>query len=1026
MERRLSAIFAADMVGYSRLMEADEVGTLQRQKAHRAEFIDPALEEFHGRIVKEMGDGILVEFPSVVDAVQCAVIIQQGMADREADVSDDLRIQYRIGINLGDIIIDGDDIFGDGVNVAARLEQLAEPGGVCISGTAYDHLKSKIEVGYETLGDVQVKNIKQAVRAYKILTDPDQVGETVGDRRIRFAITRRFAAIAAVLLIAIIVGGSWWWSLQPDFESVDPAKMALELPKEPSIAVLPFDFLGANKSDNEYLADGLSENITANLAKLPNISVIARNSSFTFKNKAVDVREVSRKFGVRYVLEGSLQKKGNNIRVTAQLIDAVAGKHLWAETYDRNVDDYFSIQDEITLSIIHNIYGEAATGFRSIEAGTSNIAAFVESIKGGQSQLAFTPKATKIARTHHEKALELDPKYARAMQGVSFSHYIDASLGYAADPVKSMQLAEKLANRAREIDPKLPRAVSTLAQIRISQKRGDEAQKLILRAVKLVPNDAGINFLVGWVFKFSGDAQKALPYFEKARRLTPVQHWVFLSDEVGALLDAEEYEKALKLVEPLKILSPKFFQPMNLLYETLANYKIGNTDKARALVAEAFELKPDLSIAAARRFNSRYIDQAIPEKAYAVFRELGIPDNPPLKLPDKPSIAVLPFLNLSGEEGQEYFSDGMTEDLITDLSQISGLFVIARNSVFTYKGKAVNVQQVGSELGVKYVLEGSVRKIGERVRINAQLIDTQTGGHLWASRYDRKLTDIFALQDEVILKIIEALTITLNPSEKERLGSSVKVNPEAYDAMLRGLEKYRRFTAETNLEARAYFKQAITIAPTLARAHAGLALTYAQESMQQWNNDPDASAQKALTIANHALELDSSIAQVQLVFGIANQNLKRIDETIAASRRSIELDPNYADGYVMLATSLNYGGKPNEGLAAIKSAMNLNPSKPFFYVWVEGQSYYLLGNYEKAALLFEQVAESNPEFSNAHKMLVVTYMELDRVSDAEWATDELLTTAPDFNLSTENARSPYKENAVRERYIESLRKAGLR
>jgi len=622
MKRRLSAIFAADMVGYSRLMEADEVGTIQRQKVHRAELINPKFEEFHGRIVKEMGDGILTEFPSVVEAVQCAVAVQREMSDREADVSEDRRIVYRIGINLGDIVIQGDDIFGDGVNVAARLEQLAEPGGICISGTAYDHLKSKVEVGYESLGDVRVKNIKQAVRAYRVLTDPDHVGETIGEKRLKFAISHRIAAIAAVLLIAIVAIGTWWQLQQPDTEPVD--------------------------------------------------------------------------------------------------------------------------------------------------------------------------------------ALNMD-----------------------------------------------------------------------------------------------------------------------------------------------------------------------------------------------------------------------------IGLPDKPTIAVLPFSNLSGEEDQEYFSDGMTEDLITDLSQISGLFVIARNSVFTYKDKAVNVQQVGSELGVKYVLEGSVRKIGDRVRINAQLIDTQTGGHLWASRYDRKLKDIFALQDEVITKIIEALTITLKPDEKERLSVSVQVVPEAYDVLLRGLEKLRRFSKETNLEAREYFEQAIGIDPTLARAHADLALTYLIETEQNWSSDSGHSIETALIIAEHALSLDESIAQVHFVLANIYYNLRRLDDAVAAAKYSIGLDPNYADGYTVLAIILNYYGKPNEGLASIKNAMNLSPSKPFFYVWVEGQSQYLLGDYERAALLFEQVAESNPEFSVAHKMLAATYIELGRIEDAEWAAIELLTIAPNFTLADENARIPYKERRVRERYIESLRKAGI-
>ncbi len=399
--------------------------------------------------------------------------------------------------------------------------------------------------------------------------------------------------------------------------------------------------------------------------------------------------------------------------------------------------------------------------------------------------------------------------------------------------------------------------------------------------------------------------------------------------------------------------------------------------------------------------------------------------SPSVELTEKLSIAVLPFDNMSGDPEQEYFSDGMTEDLITDLSQISDLFVIARNSVFTYKGRAVNIQQVGRELGVNYVLEGSIRKQGDRVRINAQLIDTQTGGHLWAKRYDRNLTDVFALQDEVVAKIVEALTITLKPDEKERLYASVQVNPKAYDALLRGLEKFRRFSDVTNREAREFFEEAIALDPNFARAHADLALTYFVETEQHWNDDPKKSISKALEIGEHALSLDNTIAQVYFVLASVYRNMKRIDDAITAANRAIELDPNYADGYTVSAINFNYAGRAEEGLIAIRQATRLNPSKPFFYVWTEGQSNYVLGNFEEAARLFEQVLESNPEFTLAHKMLAATYMELGKTEDAKWAVDELLTYAPDFTLAVELERTAYTGKEFLSRYIDNLRKAGL-
>jgi TolB-like protein/DNA-binding winged helix-turn-helix (wHTH) protein len=344
-------------------------------------------------------------------------------------------------------------------------------------------------------------------------------------------------------------------------------------------------------------------------------------------------------------------------------------------------------------------------------------------------------------------------------------------------------------------------------------------------------------------------------------------------------------------------------------------------------------------------------------------------DNSTYPLPDKPSIVVLPFTNLSVDKSQDYFADGMTVDLIIDLSQISGLLVIARDSVFTYKGKPVRVQKVGKELGVSYVLAGSIRKQGDHIRINVKLYDAQSGGYLWAQRYDRNLTDVFALQDEVVKKIVLALMVTLNPREQEQLAHSAEVIPQAYDNLLRGLEKFWRFTAETNLEARKYFEMAIAIDPTFVRAHADLALTYALEAVQQWNNDPERSARRGLKIANYALTLDDTNHQVHFALSLVYRSLRQFDDSIVAARQAIKLSPSYADGYANLALSFNYAGNPKEGLAAVKRAMKLNPLIPVFYVWSEGQSQYLLGNFEKAAQLFEQIITSNPQFSAAQKLL---------------------------------------------------------
>ncbi|MCH8835564.1 MAG: tetratricopeptide repeat protein [Proteobacteria bacterium] len=622
LKRKLVAVIAADVAGYTRLMGADEDATMAAWWSHRKELIDPTIAGYEGRIVKHTGDGFLAEFPSVLDAVRCAVAMQSEMARRNADVPEDRRMRFRMGVNLCDIMSDDEDIYGDGVNIAARLESLAEPGGVSISGAVHDQVRGKLDFSWEDLGERRVKNVAEPVRAYRMTPQTAAApAHSAPGRRKVWAVAGIAAALAVVAVAA--------WYLYP----------------RPS-----------------------------------------------------------------------------------------------------------------------------------------------------------PPPAADIHAT-----------------------------------------------------------------------------------------------------------------------------------EMAALAP-----------------------------------------------------------------------------------------------PDQPSIAVLPFDNISGDPEQDYFVDGITEDLITDLSQVSGLFVIARNSVFTYKGKPVKVQQVGRELGVQYVLEGSVRKSGNRIRINAQLVDAVTGRHLWAARYDRELTEVFALQDEVTAKIVSALAIKLTVDERERLSRAAVTSPEAYDTLLRGLELFRRFTRETNAEARVLFEKAIALDPQYARAYADVALTHGMDVTFGWTDAPEAANARGLEFARNGLALDDTLPQVHFALASTYLRHRRYDESIAADRKSIGLDPNYADGYASLAMSLAYAGRPEDGLKAIRKAMRLNPRHPFFYVWIVGHAYFLMGRYAEAATAFERVLERNPQFPGGHMTLAATYGHLGRTADAEWEVEETLTLLPDFSLARERRRALYKNPADLERYIEGLRKAGLK
>jgi len=606
VERKLAAILAADVQGYSRLMNADEVGTLRLLTTYR-EVADALIDHHRGRIVGTAGDSILAEFASAVDAVQCAVDIQQALNTKNADLPLERRMEFRIGINVGDVIVEGPQIYGDGVNIAARLEGLAKPGGIWLSATVYDQVKNKVALSYEYLGEQAVKNIAEPVRVWQV-----HVGES------------------------------------------------------------------------------------------------------------------------------------------------------------------------------------------------------------GRRSPAFEGGSRRGSTAHHAGA-----------------------------------------------HPSLGLQDSTL----------------------------------------SPQAQLAVP--------------------------------------------------------------------------------------------------------------------------DKPSIAVLPFINLSNDPEQEYFSDGITEDLITDLSKLSGLFVIARNSTFVYKGKRAKVQEVSKGLGVQYVLEGSVRKVSNRVRITAQLVDATTGHHLWAERYDRELQDIFALQDEISHKIVFALRVKLTEEEQERFRHSPTDNLEAYDAFLRGGEYYSRATQEANAQARQLFEQAIALDPQYSAAYALLGLTHWLEWMYQWSQNPQ-TLEQAFDLAQKAVDLDDSLPLAHMLLGRACLAKKQLERALAETERAIALDPNDADGHAHLAALLNFAGRPKEAIGSLEKAMRLNPHYPYWYLYHLGVAYTFTRRIEEATAAFKRVLAHNPNFLPAHTFLAAIYSALGREQEAQAEAAAVLRISPNFSLEVQRQMLPVTDQAGAELFFDLLRKAGLK
>ncbi len=435
VDRRLAAIMAVDVVGYSRLIGADEAGTLARVKAHRVELAEPLIAEHRGRVVKLTGDGALVEFGSAVDAVECAVAIQNCIAEREAAEPEARRIRYRIGINIGDIVLEDGDIFGDGVNVAARLEGLAEPGGICVARNVYNQVETKLDLTFEPMGEHTVKNIAKPITVYRVLPGSARAAKR-GPFHLDSALRGpRQAAIAAAVAVLLVAGaaGAWhtfWRPSAPPAAVAEiagsgaaQARPALPLPDKPSIAVLPFDNL-SGEARYQRLADGITEDIITDLSRFRDLFVIARNSTFFYKDKPTDVRQIARELGVRFVLEGSLQAQDERVRITAQLIDASTGNHVWSERYDRFLDDVFAVQDEVTQSIVAQLgglYGAITRVGRDVarRKPSESLQAYDYYLLGIETTARFTKEDLKTAQELFRKALQLDPNFARGYVGLT-------------------------------------------------------------------------------------------------------------------------------------------------------------------------------------------------------------------------------------------------------------------------------------------------------------------------------------------------------------------------------------------------------------------------------------------------------------------------------------------------------------------------------------------------------------------------------------------------------------------------------
>ena len=759
VERRLAAILSADVVGYSRLMEADEEATIHALGACR-QIIDELVESHHGRVFGSAGDSVIAEFASPIEAVNCASDIQRELENRNVDQADDRRMQLRIGINLGDVVVKGDDLLGDGVNVSARLQALADPGGICLSGTVFDLVDGKLDLQFEYLGMQEVKNITKPIRVYR---------SAAPSATVEIGVTRKLTA------------------------------------------VLHADFVGYSRRTGE---------------------------------------------------------------------DDIGTHHMLSTGFD-------IVSEEI-----------AKKGGRVVHyAGDAVQAEF-------SSAVAAVEGAVSIQR-------QIEQVNASVPDDMRFHFCIGVNLG----------------------------------EVIIDRNGIYGVGAIVAEMLEGMAKPGGICI--------SGSVHEQV------------------EDKLDLAFEDMGHHEAKNIAKPVRVY--------------------------------------------------RWVDDAADAKPAMAEVEGALP------LLDKPSIAVLPFTNMSGDPEQEYFSDGITEDIITELSRFRSLFVIARNSSFAFKEQSVNVGKIGQELGVQYVVEGSVRKAGNRVRITAQLVEAESGNHLWAERYDRDLDDIFAVQDEVTISIVTAIEPTLGSAERGRAHRKPTERLDAWESYQRGLWHSYRFTAADNTEAQSFFRRAIEFDPNFAPAHAGLAYAINTSVLMGFGADPTPALGEARAAAERALTLDGDDALAHFVVGWLHVMLGEHKAAISACTTAVALNPNLATAHYGLGGALAYSGRYEDGIVELDEAIRLSPRDPMLwgFLIIKALACIAMERYEES-LELARAAQRQPNATVwAYAAEAVALAQLDRIGEARQALERVHAIKPDFDLNFVAGMIKQIRAVGFEFYLDGLKKAGL-
>ena len=1033
-QRKLTAILAADVAGYSKLMADDDRETVRTLTAYRQVFSEQ-IEARQGRIVDTAGDSVLATFESVIEAVEAAVEIQRVLAGRNTALSGHRQMHFRMGVNLGDIIIrDDGTIYGDGVNVAARLEGLAAPGGIMIADVARQTVEGKLAVGLEDAGAHDVKNIAAPVRAWRVLVDGAEAGGSTSAAK---TLRRPKVVAGLVAALAVVIGLAVWGltirveaprMVMADGTPTDDPVLAM--PRGPAIAVLPFDNLGEN-SNEDYFADGLTEEIISGLSRFQNLRVIARHSTLQYRDQGVDIRKVGSDLGVQFVLEGSIRRGGEQLRVATQLLDTQDGSLLWSETYDRTltIDNVIEVQDDVTASVVDIIggsFGVIAQSDISKYRGkpTNNLTAYECVLQAYEFLEVLTEVAHGVNRDCLEKAVELDPNYVDAWAWLA-SRYIEEFVFQFNPRPNAIERALKAADHAVMIDKSSQIAHHMRAYVLFFAKDIEKFSPEANLAISLNPNNSLVLADLGVLVGHAGDWERGGALVEKAMALNPYfPPWYYHPLAIRDYLKAD-YESALAFSR----LGEMKGYHWSYVFMAAANAQLGNQSEAAEAVSVINELYPGFAARARDEFEVwMYPKPEAIEHWIEGLEKAGLFDE--LEAPSRPVIAVLPFANMSGDAEQEYFAQGLATDISTAFTSFD-FRVIASQTVAAVVETPGDISKVISELGADYLVTGSVRRSENALRLAVQLIAGGDGSQIWGQSFDVDLdvASVFELMDEVTTLVTAQIAGEFGAINMERiseLGDSGPGTMSSYDCYLKAVAYGMTLSPEDNRAATLCLEKALESDPTYSNGWAELALMYADDVLFGFNAVEDA-AKLALEAGRRSVQLDPKNQLGYNALSLAHQANGDKEGFVNAAFKAAELNPNDGSQLAQLGAQLVWAGEYEKGKALIDRGWELNTH---YVPWINlgaADYFHQQGDYRTALDYVEKCLAEDPDNPGGLILHISLLGRLGRGAEARASIERLETVWPDIAPAVDAFMGQYffSNGPKIEKYLEGMREAGF-